>query len=413
MGTLGNISTTGGTAFYTPYGNDYIHIVKISPTEWGELYNIRFYARQASSSGATLWAHVWSSAGTDLAYKARSWSYPGLGGSWAWHTITLDTPVQLDPAETYYIGVAKSNSGDDIQSMYVSTGSNGGYDYSATGWNTTPKHLTLPLSSTNRYNCLYCNYNVIPEPPTPTPPVVGNTSSFEDEDRVAGTVSWSHTIPNNNNRILLLNIGSYKIYDINISNVKYAGENMTFLQYQDGGDGNIFTYYIIDPPVGTANISFYNNRVGTQDIFCTAIDLYNIDPNDPFYDYGTIKNPASATPSQSLSLDTNSVNQLVVAAASAGGNNAKTLQSPGIKEVEVICTSNNSNTCGSQAGEADGSTTIQFNTSGSSHWALSGVVLNNLDEGDGQGPNITINGITPGTIEGISWGDVISVEGIE
>lgn len=85
--------------------------------------------------------------------------------------------------------------------------------------------------------------------------------------------SQSLTVANNANRVLLAGITATS----SPSNVTYAGVSMTLIDSQSDGTRTLYTYYLIAPAVGTANIAV----TGTGVYGITGASYYNVVQSSP------------------------------------------------------------------------------------------------------------------------------------
>jgi len=106
--------------------------------------------------------------------------------------------------------------------------------------------------------------------------VVKYDSKSSTTDR-SGTFSWSHTVGNYNNRILVVSIGFRDGSGGRVvSSVTYNGDAMTKAVGDSSGGYYSSIYYILNPDVGTHNITVTCSVSSDACISCGAVSFYNV-----------------------------------------------------------------------------------------------------------------------------------------
>lgn len=148
-----------------------------------------------------------------------------------------------------------------------------------------------------------------PAPATPTPtPVPANvladspTSSLVQSTN-STTISWSHTVGTQSNRLLMVQIVTYDP-SYNVTAVTYNGSSLTQLSETPCGGATSCrneVWYLVNPPSGTHTITATTSN--SARLTGAAISFYNVNQTTPF---GTPAIDTGHTTSSSVTANTNS-----------------------------------------------------------------------------------------------------------
>lgn len=120
-----------------------------------------------------------------------------------------------------------------------------------------------------------------------------------------GLYTWSHTIGNHNNRMLIVGVSTHDTSDI--VNVTLDWVPLTRLGNSQGISRGVTIWYMMNPPIGAGTIIVFS-AVANKKV-CGAISLYNVDQTSPFR--ATAENGATGA-TYTLDISTN-VNDLILA----------------------------------------------------------------------------------------------------
>lgn len=115
---------------------------------------------------------------------------------------------------------------------------------------------------------------------------VDSTSAGGNGTTNSNTLTWSHTIGNHNDRILIFFVPISQA--ITISSVKYNGVSLTQFVGITNGNPKAYIYYMINPPVGTENCQIIFNT-SVQYLYAGAGSFYGIDQINPLLNATTAK----------------------------------------------------------------------------------------------------------------------------
>ncbi|HVU59976.1 MAG TPA: hypothetical protein VHC98_04020 [Candidatus Saccharimonadales bacterium] len=142
-------------------------------------------------------------------------------------------------------------------------------------------------------------------------PTVGfdQAASGSDGSGASATFSWSQTVSNNANRLLIVYAGTE--FGTSVSTVTYGGTPLTHL-IDNGSDPYTTIWYMVNPPVGTATVAV---TMSTNVIAAGgSASFYNVNQTTPF---GTSNFTNGTSTTISGSISTTSTHQLVVDAVGA------------------------------------------------------------------------------------------------
>ena len=95
------------------------------------------------------------------------------------------------------------------------------------------------------------------------------------------TISWSHTIADNNFRLLLVVVGSL----FELTSVTYGATGLTqFGTYVEAPQAHVSLWYMVNPPVGTATITVTSTDGGDY-LEAGAMDYQNVNQTTPLAAY--------------------------------------------------------------------------------------------------------------------------------
>lgn len=96
-----------------------------------------------------------------------------------------------------------------------------------------------------------------------------------------GVHTWSHTIGNYSNRILIVGISIQNV--AYFGSVTFGGITLTKLGESQGTFRGVSIWYMLDPPVGTANVTVIESGIvpDVNMVYC-ALSLYNVNQTLPF-----------------------------------------------------------------------------------------------------------------------------------
>jgi uncharacterized repeat protein (TIGR01451 family) len=132
----------------------------------------------------------------------------------------------------------------------------------------------------------------------------GNTASL----------SWSHTVGIGTNRILVVGV-SIRNAGRTVSNITYAGLNLTRLGFQNSGGNTVRMemWYLIGPPQGTANVTV--TLSANASVVAGGASYFGVDPITPF---GTFTS-ATATSTTASTTVTSATGEIVMDVVAAQG----------------------------------------------------------------------------------------------
>jgi len=109
------------------------------------------------------------------------------------------------------------------------------------------------------------------------------------------TMTWEHTVPEGENRLLIVSMSMIARANSYLQTVTYGGQAMTLLggvQQNLGEYPRVETYYLKNPPVGTANVVTTNRYSNLNYMEGGAVSFENVDQTTPLgtpvYDWGTV-----------------------------------------------------------------------------------------------------------------------------
>lgn len=177
----------------------------------------------------------------------------------------------------------------------------------------------------------------------------------------ATSVNLSHTVPNDTNRLLVVNIGIHG-NATSVTSVTYNGDSLTLANSQVG-DSRIYQYYMVAPDVGTANVTV--NFSGNSDYSIVAINIVGVDQTDPI---GTVGGGTGSSSSPSHSITTEQADSFVVAGVAWGGRSSGAPSATGTNQTARVAIDDGTN------GFEYGSSTQTTTTTGSYTSSWSGGV---------------------------------------
>lgn len=161
--------------------------------------------------------------------------------------------------------------------------------------------------------------------------ITQDATSKSNNSSLVTTLTWNHTVANQNNRILI--VGLVADNTTIWSSVKWdqAGTNQSLTrlgsQATCGGGSPTFSYrchvdlwYVLNPTTGTHTITATSNVA--QNSSGGAVSYYNVDQTTPFGTSNSAVGTAAGTQSASASVNTANPNQVVVGII--GANNTTT-----------------------------------------------------------------------------------------
>jgi hypothetical protein len=173
-----------------------------------------------------------------------------------------------------------------------------------------------------------------------------NNISFDSSNKASVTTSpltFSLTVANNPSRMLIVTAGSESASSAtcHAATVTYSGQSLTKAAYKDIDDSGTAQctslWYLVNPPVGTANIVITTSGGAITDLNGGAISLYNVAQQGP---EATATNSAIGNPpSITTNINTLSNNAWVVDSVGSGNAGAFTAGSGQISRYTISGTS--------------------------------------------------------------------------
>ena len=190
-----------------------------------------------------------------------------------------------------------------------------------------------------------------------------------------GVLTWPHTIGSGTNRIVIAAV-SIRIAGITVASATFAGTPMTSIGTKTNHDNavRVHMYYLINPPVGTANLEF--TLSGSAKVVGGAASFRGVDPTSPVGAFFSDGSTNTGTTDPTLVV-TSAPGDVVVAALAVQGS-AGTL-TPGSGQTgrwNLFQGSSGGDVAGagsSKAGSA--SVTVTWAKTGTAKWALGAVSL--------------------------------------
>ena len=201
------------------------------------------------------------------------------------------------------------------------------------------------------------------------PIAVDNTSSASTNSL---TLTWSHTVGNGNNRILVVGMAISTSSHF-VANATYGGQNLTLIGQQVGGNSKnrVELYQLLAPPVGSANVTVVLNS--PEHMSAGAVSFTNVSQTTPL---GTFTSAGSGGLSGSINVPS-ATNEVVIDVMGTTGD-ALTLTPGGNQSPEWTSSS------GPTSGDALGAgslqsgaptTTMSWTLGKSKLWAFGAVPL--------------------------------------
>ncbi len=302
-----------------------------------------------STTGATNGSIVISVAGGSPAY------------AYLWSNAATTQNISSLAAGNFTVTVSDANSCSVVSSMTVGTNSNS---------TIVQKQLylsdNLSLDRENPAAAPFDNTTALTSTLSNASPgiTIGNITS--SSTTTLSTINLSHTIAAGENRLLMVGIS---LRSNTVLNVTYAGTAMTLEgTLTNGSNAIIYVYRLINPPVGTANISATLNGIPSNGAVIGGINYYGVNPITPFGGFASAK-AKSAAPTVNVPSD---AGDLIFNVVSVKNTSALT---PGAGQTERwdIASGQIRGGVSTKVGTV-GTTSISW-TSGSGNWAIGAIAL--------------------------------------
>ncbi len=217
-------------------------------------------------------------------------------------------------------------------------------------------------------------------------PIFDNTSVQSDYVGPDTSMTVSHTVPNNANRLLIVDVdyagGDY------LSSVTYDGNPLTLLCRPTSFPGGIEIWYMLNPDPGTFDV------VATwpgdaYEASVAASSFINVDLDNPFGEQSCLQHDGGETNAPYVTLNTNSHSVLFGSVTQY----LALFPDPGVTETWYVTTNSRQHNGGFMQG-IDGTQSLRWTDGDAYGFAASGVTIN------GTGLNVTIGNsqILPGAI---------------
>jgi hypothetical protein len=125
-------------------------------------------------------------------------------------------------------------------------------------WTVYVSGLTLNGTAAGNYILTQPTLTASITPSTgPTQLTLDSAASGTTSGNVATSLSYAHTIGNGSNRLLVVAISTHS--SSTPTNIKYRGTSLTALPgspFAGNGNTHVYFYYLLNPPIGTANITY-------------------------------------------------------------------------------------------------------------------------------------------------------------
>jgi hypothetical protein len=120
---------------------------------------------------------------------------------------------------------------------------------------------------------------------------LGSTTASSASSGLSNSLSWTHTVDNGNNRLLVVGVASTEGNN-GASSVSYGGLPLTRLGYQTGpgNDNRAEIWYRVAPPTG--NYTLQVRMTQTNDVVAGATSYVGVNPTTPF---GTLRSAGGAS----------------------------------------------------------------------------------------------------------------------
>ena len=130
------------------------------------------------------------------------------------------------------------------------------------------------------------------------------------------SLTWSHTVGANSNRILIVSI-SFRDGNVSASSVTYGGAALTLIGAVNSGGNQNRTeiWYQLAPPTGTASVVI--NMTASKEVAGASVSYYGVSQSTPLGTYASAGNNGSTTASVSVS---SAAGQLVIDTVTTNGD---------------------------------------------------------------------------------------------
>jgi Tfp pilus assembly protein FimT len=254
----------------------------------------------------------------------------------------------------------------DINFSKVSGTPNTTANITITGTSNTTRNIQINAQGIVNYAIAGPTYTPAPTPmytPTPTlgPPETITLDSDTATAKNSSATSWSQTVANHPDRIIIVGIGSGS----NPTGVTYAGAPLTEITYYCGGDCTSL-WYNVNPPTGTNTVAVSGTAMtgGGSSIY------YGVSQSNPIGNYQT-----GTSTTSSVSVSVNGTNNKQVVVDNAWLTQLATL-TPGSGQTATWTTGSNfTNVDGSRKTGGSSSTTMSW-SGGSGSWYEAAVAIN-------------------------------------
>jgi hypothetical protein len=130
------------------------------------------------------------------------------------------------------------------------------------------------------------------------------------------SLTWSHTVGSNSNRILIVSI-SFRDGNVSASSVTYGGAALTLIGAVNSGGNQNRTeiWYKLAPPTGTASVVI--NMTASKEVAGASVSYYGVSQTTPLGTYSAAGNNGTTTASVSVS---SAAGQLVIDTVTTNGD---------------------------------------------------------------------------------------------